>query len=253
MKQTFDYRTCLYFSFFQPRHQFSALYWRNEVETSLFKWCFNGTFNPPNSITYRLLPLSCFSHHIQHLSLLMMCWQCWRSCFQGARAFSHLHLGPRHLLIPGHPLHPVPNLLTSPLLTLSGWIPSGFNWLISIKRVEAPKPTGDRKWSLLQLVIAASFSDSETLSSSPYIESMPHLTLMLPHFSQIFPFITQPSLSLSISLRSPHLPSPYPFLPPLLNRSLRQWLSQTRPPSWDQEEANAFLMRPRPQCDTLKW
>lgn len=52
---------------------------------------------------------------------------------------------------------------------------------------------------------------------------------------------------------SPYLPLPYPFLPPLLNRSLRQWLSQTRPPSWDQEEANAFLMRPWPQCDTVKW
>lgn len=52
---------------------------------------------------------------------------------------------------------------------------------------------------------------------------------------------------------SPYLSLPYPFLPPLLNRSLRQWLSQTRPPSWDQEEANAFLMRPRPQCDTVKW
>lgn len=60
--------------------------------------------------------------------------------------------------------------------------------------------------------------------------------------------LTSPPLSLLS-----YLYLPYPFLPPLLNRSLRQQLRQTWPPSWDQEEANAFLMRPRPQCDTVKW
>lgn len=104
---------------------------------------------------------------------------------------------------------------------------------------------------LFQLVISASssfaYSDSWT-SAHPKTRDW---CLLLPLYRQILPSL-HCHLSFSVSSsRFPYRSRPYPFLLPLLNRSLRQWQSQ--PPSWDQEEANAFLMRPRPQCDTVKW
>lgn len=91
-------------------------------------------------------------------------------------------------------------------------------------------------------------------TSTSFLLGLPDLgrnwCLSLPLSSQIFPFITWPSLSLPVPAISLFLIHSCRHF---LNRSPRQWLSQARPPSWDQEEANAFLMRPRPQCDTVKW
>lgn len=186
----------------------------------------------------------------------MMCCKRLLLCFHAALSTSPLHLAPLHFLIPQHPAASPSSCsqpLTPPLLTPSRWNLSGFNWLVSIKFWKHMNSLGTSKWTSLQLVISASSSFASLDSRTSVHPQTCNWCLSLPLYSQIFPFITWPSLSLRVSLCFPYLSLPYPFLPPLLNRSPRQWLSHTRPPSWDQEEANAFLMRPRPQCDTVKW
>lgn len=199
---------------------------------------------PPSSLLPPIFPLVC--RHLQTTYLLMMC------CKRLLLCFSHptLHLPSSPLSPPlPHPPAPTRPPLPNPWLHLpwppSRWNLSGFNWPVSIKFWKHKNSQGTCKWSSLQPSYLR-FLLLHPWTPGPRQELMSLASPLQPNLP--FHYI-----AISFSPCSRYLSLPYPFLPPLLNRSPRQWLSQARPPSWDQEEANAFLMRPRPQCDTVKW
>lgn len=137
--------------------------------------------------------------------------------------------------------------------------PQGETWVTLIGRYQLNsgkhmKSGGTSKWTALQqLVTCASSLASSDFSVSSDGELMPLAPSVTSSSDESLPFHYR-AISLSLChLFFPLSPFPYPFFPTLLNGSLRQWLSDTWPPSRDQEEANAFLMRPWPQCDTVKW
>lgn len=140
--------------------------------------------------------LSSLQHHIQARSFLMMCHKCLRSCFQGAR-ISCLLLAPCHLLIPGHPFILFPTSWLHLSWPFQGEIRAG---LIGWYQLNGESNRTHRgQW--------VEFAPASYLcfflglwDPSPYVDSMPYPP---PHFSQISPFITQPSLSLFTSLSSP--------------------------------------------------